>query len=125
MVHRVQPKGRGYLVCYVLFAALLVLCYVTFVAWQQAITLVVGVVLDRSEGVQAAIGLGAVFVGMALFLFVMGAEPYLRGGVERGLVRRRFVRLLLPLLGALLLGVAIREGMDLYISVLCKLWGVC
>lgn len=124
-MHRVQPKGRDYAVCYGLFGVLLALCYFTFVAWQQAITLVVGVVLDRSEGVQAVLGLGAVFVGMGLFVFVMSAEPYLRRGVERGILRSRFVRLLLPLLGALLLGEAIREGMDLYISVLCKLWGAC
>jgi hypothetical protein len=124
-MHRVQPKGRDYLLCYLLFAVLLALCYFTFVAWQQAITLVVGVVLDRSEGTQAVLGLGAVFVGMALFGFVMGAEPYLRGGVERGLLRARFLRLLLPLLGALLVGEAVRQGMDLYIQVLCKLWGTC
>lgn len=124
-MHGVQPKGRDYLLCYALFALLLVLCYGTFVAWQQAIALVVGVVLNRSEGTQAALGLGAVFVGLALFGFVMGAEPYLRGGVERGRLRARFLRLLLPLLGAFLIGEALRQGMDLYVQVLCKLWGAC
>ena len=124
-MHRVQPRGRDYLRCYLLFAVLLALCYVAFVVWQGAISILVGVLLQRSEGSQAALGVGAVFLGLALFGFVMAAEPYLRGGVERGQLRARFFRLMLPLIGAIVFGEALRQLLYLYLQIFCKSWGTC
>jgi hypothetical protein len=42
------------------------------------------------------------------FVFLMAAEPYLRGGVEHKDLRRRFMRLFIPLAALTVIGLIVR-----------------
>jgi hypothetical protein len=45
-----------------------------------------------------------IVIGISLFMLVIAAEPYLRNGVKRGQLMRRFVRAALPVITAGMLG---------------------
>lgn len=100
-----------YLACYAGFALLLVLEYAVFAVWRSTLLDLLGAFVSASEWDTALYGFGLVLLVMALLLFAMAAEPYLRAGVERRRVRERFLRLALLLVlaigvGALLTWVA-------------------
>ena len=103
-----KPRVVDYVLCYALYLILLAVSYVEFVIWLRTSSLLVGVAIDETER-SPVYGLAIVTIGMALFAVVMAAEPYLRGGIRRGQLWRRFARLALPLAVAIALGVAIQE----------------
>jgi hypothetical protein len=97
-----------YVLCYALYAVLLALSYVVFVIWLHTSSLLIGVAMG-DEARSAGYGLAVLGIGIGLFGVVMIGEPYLRGGVRRGQIRQRFLRLALPLAGTIALGIAIQE----------------
>lgn len=100
---------RTYLACYALYALLLVLCYLVFVIWLQTIQLVLPLVDENQDPGPALLGLGAIVVGLSLYLLVLVAEPYLRGGVPKGQLRARFLRLAGPLVVIFVVGAIAQE----------------
>ena len=109
---RWREKLLGYLLCYSLYVVLIALSYVvTFMIWRWALVAMIAAFMGRSDANRLIYMLGMLFAGMGVFVLVMAAEPYLREGVRRRQLRRRFVRMAAPLgiagiLGLLLLGVA-------------------
>lgn len=106
---RHNPSFRDYGACYALVLVIMALAYVTFLVWTQALLLLVGVAIDTIWVRPGVYGFGILFVGFALFILLMIAEPYLRGGVHRGSLGRRFRRLAAILGGFLVLGLVAEE----------------
>ena len=104
-----NPTIREYSACYALVLVTLVLAYVTFLVWAQALLLLVGVAITTIWVRPGVYGFGTLFVGFALFILLMIAEPYLRGGVQRGKLGTRFRRLAITLGGFLVLGLIAEE----------------
>ncbi|MDQ3854890.1 MAG: hypothetical protein M3281_00675, partial [Chloroflexota bacterium] len=111
---RPEPTGAQrillYGACYLLWILLIVLGYVVvWVIWRSAaMSLLVGLI-DETDIDQRSVGnfvylLSIVLMAAGLFVLVMGAEPYLRDGVRKGLLLRRFTRLAAPLGGLGVLG---------------------
>lgn len=101
-----------YLACYGLYGVLIALGFiVVFVIWRQAILALIAAFVGRSAA-NRLIYLGSITVlGIGLFILLIAAEPYLRNGLKRRQLVRRFVRMAVPLLvagalGLLLLAIA-------------------
>lgn len=99
----------AYVICYVLYALILVLSYGVFVIWSQTILLGLGAFVDGPQVVPALWGAGVLVLGISAFLLVLIAEPYLRDGVQKRQLRRRFLRIAGPLVGTMLVGVVAQE----------------
>lgn len=111
-MHRDRPKVRDYLVCYALFVVLIALCYATFQVWRIALQLGVLALVGQGYASQLLYSVVMLLIGIALFVEVLAAEPYLRGGVVRRQVLPRFVRLALPVCVAIVLGLALRLALN-------------
>lgn len=112
-----RPKRSLYVVCYLGYAAVLALSYLVFVVWREVVSLLVGYLLSYQASSQAIYGLLVVLIVLGLFGLAMGAEPYLRRGVTRGDLRGRLAKLILPLAGAIVLGVALVNALTLVVGV--------
>jgi hypothetical protein len=105
-----QPASaiwKGYLLCYLLFLLLgALLYYDVFVIGVAALRLLAPLMFRGGRCCPENALFSFAFLGMGIggFVWVMAAEPYLRHGVERGDLRRRFTRLAVPLVVAGLLG---------------------
>ena len=104
-----RPGFRDYVACYALYLLLLALSVLTFYLWYNAAQWLFPVLLGYDLAVAAGltVDLAIVLVGTSMFLLVILAEPYLRSGVQRREVRRRFLRLAAPLVVASLVAFAI------------------
>jgi len=106
-----RPVLLDYLLCYGLYA-LLIICgvVVVFVIWPSAILAMIAAFMGRSQANRIVYMALMLLLGLGLFILVMAAEPYLRHGMERRQLLRRFGRLALPVviaggLGLLLLAI--------------------
>ena len=86
------------------------MCYFGFRVWQQTFLLILGVTIGDSESTPAMLGVWTILIGFGYFGVLMIAEPYLRGGVRKGLLWPRFARLALGLAVALGLGLAVQAA---------------
>src|SRR5262245_12524528 len=105
--HSRQQLMLHYLACYLLYAIIIVLNVVlVFGVLPQAILALLGATLGPHSANSAIYLFSMMLIGLASFALVIGSEIYLRKGVERGLLMRRFLRLIIPLLiiGAALVG---------------------
>ncbi len=98
----------AYVVCYGLFLLLLALSILAFFAWRAAILALIGAFAGRSAANSLLYVGPMTLIGLVLFLIIMAAETYLRTGVERRQLRRRFVRFVTPLIIVVLLAVLLR-----------------
>src|ERR687886_2782021 len=92
-----RNKVIDYLVCYALYAVLLVLCYFIFVTWTSLVLGLIGAFLGPTVANGTIYSFFLVLLGLALFVLIMAAEPYLRGGIRRQQVVQRFARIAVPL----------------------------
>ena len=92
-----RNKVVDYLICYALYAVLLVLCYFIFVTWTSLVLGLIGVFLGPTVANSTIYSFFLVLLGLALFILIMAAEPYLRGGIRRQRVVQRFARFAVPL----------------------------
>jgi hypothetical protein len=100
---------RAYVLCYAFYAVLLALSYVVFVIWSQTILLALGAFVDGPEQIPALWGVGLIVVGFSAYLLLLVAEPYLRGGVQKRQLQRRFLRIAGPLVAIIVVGIVIQE----------------
>ena len=92
---------RDYFLCYALYVVLIALAYVVlFVIWRQTIISLIGVTLGARTQSSAAYLFPMFLMGLGMFVLIMAAEPYLRTGIPRGKVVRRFGRMAIPLVVA-------------------------
>lgn len=99
----------GYVLCYVLFIALVALSIGGFFFWQPTSLRLIAAILGESLTVQAVQDVSMIFMGFSLFGLLMAGEPYLRDGVALGQLRRRFLRLLLILVALIAVEMVIQE----------------
>jgi hypothetical protein len=81
------------------------------VIWQQVIPLLVLAIWGSSNADRLIYDVATIMVGMAVFITLMAAEPYLRTGVRRRELRRRFVRVSVPLITVGVLGMLLQAGL--------------
>lgn len=96
-----RPGMPVYLVCYALYALLLVLIYFEFWGWQHAIGLASVLLLGRNATADLVYQGLTVLTGLVLFLIAIAAESYLRSGVRERRLVSRAIRLSVPLAFAL------------------------
>ena len=99
-----------YVTVYALYALLFMLGVVVLFTWPTTIRAVLAAFTDLSDEWQRFLYQGSIaLLGLLLGALLLAAEPYLRGGIGRGHVARRFVYLsmVLGLMGGL--GVVLRE----------------
>ena len=97
-----------YVLCYVLYALILALSYGVFVIWSQTILLALGPIVD-SQQLPALWGAGVLLIGISAYGLVLVAEPYLRDGVQKRQLRRRFLRIAVPLVVTIVTGIVAQE----------------
>jgi hypothetical protein len=88
-----------------LYGLLLVGSVVTLLIWRVTILLLIATWIGVSSVNGSIYAVSLIVIGLGLFMLVIAAEPYLRSGVKRGQLMRRFVRVALPVAAAGLLGV--------------------
>ena len=106
-----ERDGRqigGYVLCYSLWVVLLVLSLAVIAIWRITVVDLLAVVIDDSFANRALYQLTMLFLGIGAFVLVIGAEAYLRTGVPRRQVWRRFARLAVPLAIAAVLGLLLQ-----------------
>ncbi|MBI3973081.1 MAG: hypothetical protein HY332_17520 [Chloroflexi bacterium] len=115
-----RPSRWAYALCYALYAVLIFLCYESFWAWRSTVEVVVGYYFRRHEAFQFVYLLFTLLSGLALFIVVAVSESYLRRGLDlpavtqrasrpAARVLRRFARIAIPLVLALLVAFALQE----------------
>ena len=104
-----QSNVWRYVAVYALYALLLILSYLVFMVWQRTILLLVSTLLESDSAVVAVHSIVVILIGLGLFVLVIAAEPYLRGGLRRRQVGSRFARLAVPLGATIVLGILLRE----------------
>lgn len=100
------PTLRGYMACYALYIGLILPgTVVVFLIWRSAILALLAAIMPRSQANRLIYLASMAILGLCAFIVVMAAEPYLRGGMERRQLMRRFRKLAIPLViaGALAL----------------------
>ncbi len=107
-----EPAGRqkflAYLLCYVFYVLLLVLAVALFFIWRTAIRAVVEATMPWYSLARSIVYLlPTTLMGFGVFILAMVAEPYLRTGILRRDLVRRFARLAVPMSIALVLGLLI------------------
>ena len=100
--------------CYLLWLSIFLLGYVVVaIIWQSALSTLMVALIDETDVDQRYRG-GAIYLFggslmlFGLFLLVMAGEPYLRDGVQKGLLLRRFLRLAVPLAALGVVGLVVR-----------------
>jgi hypothetical protein len=111
-----KPRRIGYVACYAMWLVVVGLCYAAFVIWQRTVLLVVGLIVGDSEALPFAYGAVVLLIGLGAFAVVIRSEAYLRDGVKRGQVGRRFARTVVPLVGVSGVGFLVQQVAVLMVS---------
>ncbi len=104
-----ERLGR-YLAAYLLLASIIVVGFVVLVIiWPQAILNIIAMLFDVTDVDVRYAGtfvylIAGILLLIMLFMVIMAGEPYLRRGAERGDLRRRYLRIIIPLIAFGLLG---------------------
>src|SRR5919202_4809173 len=94
---RWSPRAVNYVGCYALYALLVVLGVTVLFIWPTTVVALIGAFIGLSEANELIYMLSNLLLGLSLFTLVIAGEPYLRSGIRRRQLRRRFVRLAVPL----------------------------
>jgi hypothetical protein len=106
-----SPTQRDYVVCYSLYALLLMGSIVTLLIWRVTILLFIITMIGLSPANGSIYAVSLIVIGIGLFMLVIAAEPYLRNGVKRGQLMHRFARVALPVVIASMLGLLLSSWM--------------
>jgi len=91
------PVWLDAVLVYLLWAILIVISVAAFIPFRAALRELITLITGRSFADAFLYQAGNLIYGMSAFVFVMGAEPYLRSAADRRQTVRRFVRLVVPL----------------------------
>jgi hypothetical protein len=99
---KTEPAKRGtlpgYLACYALYIVLLIPGTIgVLLLWRNALLALLAALLGRSQANRLIYLACMALLGLGAFILVMAAEPYLRMGVRRQQLLRRFGKLAIPL----------------------------
>lgn len=110
-VVRYEPTPLEYAACYAAYAVIAVAAiFGVFVVWRRAILGMLLRLALEPEGVRLWYVLSMLVMGVGLFIGVFAAEAYLRTGLRWRRLRRRLLRLGLPVAGFVLLGLLLRAA---------------
>ena len=97
-MEKTKPMLRSYLACYALYIGLIIPGTIAvFLIWRSAILALLAAFMARSQANQLIYLASMALLGLGAFILVMAAEPYLRKGMERRQLLRRFRQLAIPL----------------------------
>ena len=92
------PTLRGYLACYALYIGLIIPgTILVFLLWRRAILAMLATFMPRSQANDLIYLASMVLLGLGAFILVIAAESYLRNGMKRRQLMRRFWKLAIPL----------------------------
>ena len=92
------PTLRSYVACYALYIGLIIPgTVVVLMIWRSAILAMLAAFMARSQANRLIYLASMTLLGLGLFILVIAAEPYLRNGLERQQLLRRFRKLAIPL----------------------------
>ena len=92
------PTLRGYLACYALYIGLIIPGTIAvLLIWRSAILAMLAAFMARSQANRLIYLASMALLGLGGFILIMAAEPYLRNGMERRRLMRRFRKLAIPL----------------------------
>jgi len=86
-----------YAVCYVLWLVIVAISVAALFVFRETVVPLLSLIVGPTPWAQAIILLGTMVSGIVLVVVALGAEPFLRYGMERGQLMRNFVLLALPL----------------------------
>ena len=90
-----SKRALPYFGCYLLYALLIALSIAVLWVWHQALLTLIAIFVGPSAVNSFIFMTIMLLIGVGLFVVVMGAEPYLRQGVVRRELWRRFLRIML------------------------------
>src|ERR671933_747976 len=105
---RWSPRPVNYVACYALYALLVALGVTVLFIWPTTILALIGAFIGLSTANELIYMLSNLLLGLSLFVVVMAGAPYLHSGIRRRQVRRRFVRVAVPLGGLVALGLLLQ-----------------
>jgi hypothetical protein len=92
------PTLGGYLACYALYIGLIIPGTIAvFLIWRRAILAMLATFMPRSQANELIYLASMTLLGLGAFILVIAAEPYLRDGMKRRELMRRFWKLAIPL----------------------------
>jgi hypothetical protein len=98
---KTEPTLRGYLACYALYILIIIPgTLAVFLIWRNAIVALLATFLQGSQANRLIYLASMALLGLGGFILVMAAEPYLRNGLQRQQLLRRFWKLAIPLVAA-------------------------
>jgi hypothetical protein len=100
-----QATWVDYLVCYALYILLILGGVAALImVVRPAILALIVALLGNSQANRIIYLASITLLGLGLFILIMAAEPYLRNGIERRQLLRRFIRIATPVIVAGILG---------------------
>jgi hypothetical protein len=106
-----SPAQLKYVACYSLYGLLLIGSIVTLLIWRVVILLLIATMIGLSPANGSIYAVSLIVIGIGLFMLMIAVEPYLRNGVKRGQLMRRFVRVALPVITLGMLGLLLSSWM--------------
>jgi hypothetical protein len=100
-----RREFSSYASCYILFAVLLAIATNAYFTWSETILTLIGAIMGRQQANRLVYIVSCIILGIGLFAVVLGAEPYLRGGIASRKLTRRFLYVGVPL--ALFIGLGL------------------
>ena len=95
---KTKPTTRGYLACYALYIGLIIPGTIAvFLLWRNAIIAILAAFLPGSQANRLIYLASVALLGLGAFILVLAAESYLRIGLQRQQLMRRFRKLAIPL----------------------------
>jgi hypothetical protein len=99
---------RSYLTLYALYIGLIIPGTIAvLLIWRNAILALLAAFMGRSQANRLIYLASMALLGLGAFILVMAAEPYLRNGMQRRQLMRRFRKLAVPLVIVGALGVLV------------------
>ncbi len=99
----------SYVACYILYFCLVAVSIASYFLWPPAILALIVAFADPSDFQRPLYAAGNFLIVLILFGLLIAAEPYLRAGVQRRQLWRRFAHVLAALGGIALLALLVRQ----------------
>ena len=94
---RHRPGVVAYVACFVLWLVIVAMSVAALFVFRETVVPLLSLLVGPTPWTQVIILIGTLLSGMVLVVVALGAEPYLRHGLERGKLMRHFALLAVPL----------------------------
>lgn len=104
-----KRESLSYVACYIFYFCLIAVSIASYFLWPPAILVLIVALSSESDFQRLLYVVGNLLIVLVLFGLLIAAEPYLRAGVQRRQLPRRFAHVLAALGGIALLALLARE----------------